>query len=183
MGHEVTAETRAKISEASSGRIASAETRTRMSESRRKHGHGGRYRGLTRTPEYNAWDGLIQRCTNPNQRGWMDYGGRGITVCDRWRESFPAFLADMGEKPEPKAQYSIDRIDNDRGYEPDNCKWATRSEQQKNRPRFNPDKRSKRRPEECCATCKTDDPRTPGQFLGAVCEDPYHALLWIEDDH
>ena len=70
------------------------------------------------------------RCDNPNATGYANYGGRGIKVCDRWRTSFAAFLADMGPKPSPK--HSIDRIDNDRGYERGNCRWATPKEQRRN---------------------------------------------------
>lgn len=77
---------------------------------------------------------MIQRCTNPNDKRFAKYGGRGIKVCDRWRHDFAAFVADVGERPEGvgeggRALYSIDRIDNDRGYEPGNVRWATSREQ------------------------------------------------------
>jgi hypothetical protein len=140
MGHPVSAETRAKISVAFRGRQQSAEAIKRRRAALRRHGHGGR---TGRTPEYRAWSAMRQRCLNPASQRYASYGGRGITVCDRW-SSFEAFLADMGAKPEPKEQYSLDRIDNDRGYEPGNCRWATRSEQQRNRPNYNPRKRTRR---------------------------------------
>lgn len=85
---------------------------------------------MCNSTEYHSWTGLIQRCTNPNHPRYTDYGGRGITVCERWRNSFIDFLADMGKKPTP--DHSIERKNNDDGYHPDNCRWATTSEQNQN---------------------------------------------------
>lgn len=84
--------------------------------------------GLSKTREYVAWQGMLKRCNNPRNKRFARYGGRGIKVCDAWLE-FKQFLSDMGKCPDG---YSIDRIDNDGNYEPSNCRWATRQQQQRN---------------------------------------------------
>lgn len=95
--------------------------------SKRLHGHA---RGKC-TPTYESWSAMKSRCNNPNHDSWKNYGGRGITVCDRWLHSFENFLADMGERPEGK---TLDRFPNrDGNYEPSNCRWATVAEQNANR--------------------------------------------------
>lgn len=85
-----------------------------------------------------CWQNMVQRCTNPNRDDYDNYGGRGITVCERWLgfpQGFQNFLADMGYKFEG---LMLERVDNDKGYSPDNCIWATRSQQNKNRRRSRP---------------------------------------------
>jgi len=90
---------------------------------RRTHGEADR------TSEYGTWKAMLERCRNPNNKVFKDYGGRGITVCERWLQ-YESFIADMGRKPTPK--HSIERKNNDGNYEPSNCKWATRLEQMNN---------------------------------------------------
>jgi hypothetical protein len=97
---------------------------------RTKHGQSSRN---FISSEYRAWAQMMARCYRKTSKDYKNWGGRGITVCDRWRDAC-AFLSDMG--PKPTAAHSLDRIDNDGNYEPKNCRWATRSQQNKNRRPF-----------------------------------------------
>jgi hypothetical protein len=92
-----------------------------------KHGNN---RKSHSTPEYSAWQSMITRCERPKSRGYENYGGRGISVCKEWRESFERFFWDMGIRPSDS--HSLDRIDSNGNYEPSNCRWATKTEQSRN---------------------------------------------------
>ena len=98
---------------------------------RRIMGEKNRRHGACRTPEYNNWIAMKARCYNPKCRDFLDYGGRGIRVCERWISSFENFLADMGLRPFPSA--TIDRIDGNKDYDPTNCQWATGDQQASNK--------------------------------------------------
>lgn len=93
-----------------------------------RHGESS---GAGRTPEYRAWNNMITRCEVIGTPYYENYGGRGIAVCKRWRESYEAFLIDMGRRP--SQAHSLDRKNNDGNYNPRNCRWATKSEQTNNR--------------------------------------------------
>lgn len=89
------------------------------------------FHGLSKTSEYHIWKAIKQRCCNPKNHAYKYYGARGIDLCERWLNSFENFIVDMGNKPE--GPYSIDRRNNDLGYSPDNCFWATKMQQGKNK--------------------------------------------------
>lgn len=113
-----------------SGKVKSCGCLSAEIRATRNRRHGLAARGK-KPPEYWVWMEMKKRCSNPKNAGYPNYGGRGISVCSRWRESFEAFISDMGWRP--AAGLQIDRIDNDGNYEPANCRWTTRSENCRNR--------------------------------------------------
>lgn len=113
------------------GRSASCGCMRSAISAERMTVHGAARKGH-RTRTFNCWVNARMRCFNPSQPRYKDWGGRGITMCDRWRNSFANFLADMGECP---PGLSLDRIENDGNYEPGNCQWATPVQQNNNRRR------------------------------------------------
>lgn len=106
------------------GKHHTAETRARLASYNGENASGFRH-GWSRTPTYKSWNSMIGRCFEPGNASYPSYGGRGITVCERWM-TFDNFLEDMGERPGP--DYQIDRRDPDGDYEPGNCRWITRAE-------------------------------------------------------
>jgi hypothetical protein len=100
-------------------------------ERNKQTGERSRSHGMSKAPIYAVWLQARARCHDSRHKQYPAYGGRGIAMCEQWRNSFPQFLADMGEPPFPRAM--LERVDNDQGYSPANCKWATRTEQNRNR--------------------------------------------------
>jgi hypothetical protein len=118
-------EVRVRVAQLVTGKTRSCGCLQREITGARRRTHG-----KSRTPEHRAWRGMLDRCTLPTHISYPYYGGRGITVCERWR-SFANFLADMG--PKPTSKHTLDRINGNGNYEPSNCRWATWSEQNRNR--------------------------------------------------
>lgn len=109
--------------------LLSGRTRSCGCLQKEARGSKSRTHGMAGKPIYKIWTGMWNRCTNPNEKCYARYGARGVTVCERW-QSFENFYADMGDRPKGT---QIDRIKNEKGYEPGNCRWATCKQNQRNR--------------------------------------------------
>lgn len=107
-------------------------TRAKYIQQKRIKSCGCLYHNMTNSPEYQSWRGMKQRCYYKYDKDYHNYGGRDIKVCERWLHSFVNFYEDMGEKPSPKNKYSLDRINVNGDYTPQNCRWATSVEQSNN---------------------------------------------------
>lgn len=119
-----------RLFESDAGRISSGRNKSCGCWNRELSAERKRTHGLGHTPEYVSWAAMKGRCLNPRNNAFADYGGRGIGMDPRWMR-FEEFYKDMG--PRPGVEYSLERIDNEKGYGPDNCKWATRTEQARNK--------------------------------------------------
>jgi len=123
---ECGAATRVRNDHLISGRIKSCGCLARLLTGTRSRTHG-----MSKTPEFITWSHMKQRCQNPKDKDFYNYGARGISVCARWSDSFIAFVCDMGLRPSPL--HSIERRDNSKGYDIANCRWGTKTEQSRNR--------------------------------------------------